>query len=144
VKRRHRVLLLGGALLLLGLLFIPILAAGSWLYMVSILAAARREGVYPTAEEAMLARIERAWIDVERVEIERAGPNAWDGSQPHVWFVTARVVAASRADGKPVGSGRHDLAGSFFLHVRDGWVHVPEGLFPELVGSLMDFYGYER
>jgi hypothetical protein len=119
VKRGHKVLLWGGALLLPGLLLIPLVAAGTWLHMFLTLAAARREGVYSTPEEAMLARIERGWIDVERVDLEHAGPNDPDGSQPHVWFVVARVWADRRADGKPVGSGRNDLAGSFFLLLRD-------------------------
>jgi len=144
VKRVHKLLLLAGALSLLGLLFIPILVVGGWLYMASTLALARREGVYATPEDGMLARIERGWLDVERVEIERAGPNARDGSQPHVWFVVARVWAARRGDRTPVGGPGYDLPGSFFVHTRDGWVHVSEGRLPVLVGWLMDRYGYER
>ena len=143
MKPVHKLLLLAGALALLGLLFIPVLVAGGWLYMSSTLALARREGVYPTPEDGMLARIPRSWIDVERVEIERAGPNARDGSQPHVWFVVARVWATRRSDWTPVGGPGYDLPGSFFLRVSDGWVHVPEGRLPVLVGWLMDRYGYE-
>jgi len=143
VRPWHRFGLLGVALLLLVLQFIPILAAGSWAYMSLTLAAARREGVYAAPEDGMVARVEKSWIDIQRVEIDRAGPNARDGSQAHVWFVTARVWAARRGDGQPVSARGYDLAGSFFLHLRDGWVHVPEGQLPQLVGRLMTLYRYE-
>ncbi len=43
MKRGPKILSLGGALLLLGLLLSLILVAGSWPYMVATLAAARRE-----------------------------------------------------------------------------------------------------
>ena len=135
--------LLGGAFLLLVLQFVPILAADSWIYMALSLQAARRDGVYATPEDGMRARIEESWIDVQKVQIDWAGPNAHDGSQPHVWFVTARVWAARRGDGQPVSARGYDLPGSFFLHVQDGWVHVPEGQLPQLVGWLMALYGYE-
>jgi hypothetical protein len=79
---------------------------------------------------------------VERVEIEYAGPNAFDGSNPHVWFVTAKVWAASRGDGKPMGPRGYGAAGSFFLRQQDGWVHVSEGSFPEFVGLLMRLFNY--
>jgi len=110
--------------------------------MTLTLKAARREGVYATPEEGMRA-LTRSWIGIERVEIDRAGPNAHDGGLPHVWFVTAKVWAARRGDGQPVSARGYDLPGSFFLHVRYGWVHMPEGRFPQLVGWLMDLYGYQ-
>jgi hypothetical protein len=122
--------------------FAPILVAMGWFHMLSTLAAARHEGVYATPEDGMRALVTKSWIDVDRVEIEYAGSNAFDGSNPHVWFVTARVWATRRADWKPVSPRGYDSAGSFFLHVQDGWVHVPEGHLPELVGSLMRFFHY--
>jgi hypothetical protein len=39
--------------------------------------------------------------------------------------------------------GGYDLPGSFFLHVRDGWVHLGEGQLPQFVGWLMTFYGFQ-
>jgi hypothetical protein len=34
--------------------------------------------------------------------------------------------------------------GSFYLRVRDGWVHVPEGAFPEFIGFVMGFTTWRR
>jgi hypothetical protein len=133
--------LLCGAFLLLVLQFVPVLVAGSWIYMTLTLEAARRGGVYATPEEGMRILTEKSWIDVRRLEIERVGPNSRDGSQPHVWLVTAKVWAASRGDGQPVSARGYDLAGSFFLHAQDGWVHVPEGRLPWLVGWMMTLCG---
>jgi hypothetical protein len=138
--RRRRVVLVLAVIPLAIVQFAPILVATGWLHMVGTLAAARREGVYATPEDGMRALVMKTWIGVDRVEIERAGPNSFDGDHPDVWFVTARVWAARRGDFTPVGSRGYDSAGSFFLRVRDGWVHVPEGHFPELVGSLMRLF----
>jgi hypothetical protein len=138
----RKFLLLCGAFLLLVLQFVPILAAGSWAYMALTLKAARREGVYATPEEGMRT-LTKSWMDIERVEIDRAGRNAHDGSLPHVWFATAKVWAARRGDGQPVSARGYDLPGSFFLHVSDGWVHMAEGQLPQLVGWLMTLYGYQ-
>lgn len=80
-------------------------------------------------------------IPVERVEIMSAGVNQHDGSQPHVWFVTARVFADQRPDGKPTPHGYG--GGSYFLRVEEGWVHMSEGAFPDFVGWVMELYGLE-
>ena len=64
LKAWHKFGLLGLALLLLVLQFIPIVAAGSWAYMALTLAVARREGVYAAPEDGMVARVEKSWIDV--------------------------------------------------------------------------------
>ncbi len=120
----------------------PYVVASAWVYTVGTLAAAEREGVYATPAEAMQARVRKSWIGVERVEIVRAGPNAFDGSNPHVWFVTAKVWAAKRGDGKPIGQRGYDLAGSFYVQVKDGWVHISEGNLPELLGVFMQFFDY--
>jgi hypothetical protein len=29
------------------------------------------------------------------------------------------------------------------MHVRDGWVHLSEGAFPEFIGWVMELYGQE-
>lgn len=89
----------------------------------------------------MHMRVTESWVDIEKVEIVYAGTNSFDGSSPHVWYVIADVRAASRGDGKPVHPRGYDSAGSFFLRVQDGWVHVPEGRFPELVGLGMQLFG---
>jgi len=100
-----------------------------------------RDGVHETPEEGMRALAEKSWIDVEKIDIEYAGPNSFDGSNPHVWFVVVKVWAAQRADGKPIGSHGYGGAGCFFLHTKEGWVHVPEGAFPEFVGFGMKLFG---
>jgi hypothetical protein len=142
MKRRSKFLLMFGVLILAIVQFAPVITAVAWLHMFVTLEAAKREGVYTTPEDGMRVLVEKSWIGVERVEIEYAGANAHDGSNPHVWFVTARVWAARRGDWKPVSRQGYDLAGSFFLRVQDGWVHVAEGHFPALVGSCMRLFGY--
>ncbi len=115
----------------------------SLIYTTSQLALARSDGAYPSAEEGMRALIARGYRNVQDVEIHYAGPNSSDGSQPHVWYVMAEVWAQSRADGSPVGHGVRlsDNPGSFFLETKEGWVHVPEGALPELVGFWMKVFG---
>ena len=142
MKTHVKALVILGALALLFVQLAPCVVASAWVYTVGTLAAAKREGVYATPAEAMQARVRRSWIGVERVEVVRAGPNAFDGSNPHVWFVTAKVWAARRGDGKPIGQKGYDLAGSFYVQVKDGWVHVSEGRIPELLGACMKFFDY--
>ncbi len=121
--------------------FVLVFLATTWLHTTLNLEIAKREGVYATPEDGMRVLVTESWIDVERVEIQYAGTNSFDGSNPHVWFVTARVWAAKRGDGKPINSRGYDAAGSFFLRVQDGWVHVPEGRFPEFIGFGMQLFG---
>jgi hypothetical protein len=102
---------------------------------------AKREGVYATPEDGIRVLITESWIDVKKIEIVYAGTNSFDGSNPHVWFVVADVWAAKRGDGKPVNLRGYDSAGSYFLRVQEGWVHVPEGKFPELIGFGMRLFG---
>lgn len=142
MKREKKVLLVLAIVSVTVVQFGTMLTAAAWLHMFTTLEGAKLEGVYTTPEDAMQARVRESWIGVEKVEIERAGPNFHDGSLPHVWFVTARVWAARRGDGKPVSERGYDLAGSYFLHVQDGWVHVPEGQLPDLVGLCMDLFNY--
>jgi hypothetical protein len=115
----------------------------SLIYTTSQLAIARSGGVYPSAEEGMRALIARSYRNVQEVQIHYAGPNSFDGSQPHVWYVIAEIWAEARADGSSIGSGVRlsDNPGSFFLQTKDGWVHVPEGAFPEVMGFWMSVFG---
>lgn len=118
-----------------------VLIATLWFYTTLNLEIAKREGIYETPEDGMRVRVTESWIDVEKIEITYAGPNSFDGSNPHVWYVIARVWADRRANGKPIHQRGYDSPGSFFLHVQEGWVHVPEGRFPELVGFGMQLFG---
>jgi hypothetical protein len=115
----------------------------SWIYTVGRLPAVQAEDVYASAEDGMRAVIARSYVQPEDVEIVYAGTNSFDGSDPHVWYVIACVRGGRRADGSPVGSRVHDYdqPGLFFLNTVEGWVHVPEGAFPELVGFWMKVYG---
>ena len=142
MARWKKLLLILAVIPLAVIQFAPVCVIATGLYMVATLERAKREGVYATPEEGMRLLANRSWHDVERVEIEYAGPNAFDGSNPHVWFVTAKVWAASRGDGKPMSPRGYGAAGSFFLRLEDGWVHVPEGAFPQFVGLLMRLFNY--
>ena len=121
---------------------VPIFFGCLWIYAASQLALAKNDGVYPTVEEAVIAINSRGWggAKVIRIENVHAEPNRFDGSQPHVWFGGATV----QFDRIPQGGHRDwELAGSFYIHIRDGWVFVPEGAFPELIGSVMELYHME-
>jgi hypothetical protein len=109
---------------------------------VTKLAIARSEGVYSSPEQGMRAIADRHYLGMTEFDILYAGPNSFDGSQPHIWYVIAEIRASTRADGSEMGRNGCDAPGSFFLETRDGWVHVPEGAFPELVGFWMKVFGW--
>jgi hypothetical protein len=132
-----------GILLIGAVLLCLLLAFFAWLHAVGNLYIARRDGVYPNPEAGMRGLIAQGYSGIQKVEIDYAGTNSFDGSQPHVWYVIAKVWADSRSDGSPLHKFGYDNPGSFFLRVRDGWVHVPEEAFPELVGLSMDIFGLE-
>jgi hypothetical protein len=113
-----------------------------WLYTTSQLALAKNEGIYATPEEAVIAKNSQGWggAEVIRLEDVHASPNRGDGSQAHVWFGGATVYL----DRAPQGWDRTQYsAGSFFIHVKEGWVYVPEGAFPEFIGWVMELYDLE-
>ncbi len=114
----------------------------TWAYTSNTLAILSARGVYPSAEDGMVALIQRAYIEPDHYQIIYAGTNSFDGSQPHVWYVIACVWGGTRRDGSPVGSARHvyDQPGVFFLNTRHGWVHAPEGVFPGALGYWMELY----
>lgn len=115
----------------------------SWVYTTAQIADARVKGVYPSAEDAMLALIDRSYRQPDDVQIIYAGTNSFDGSDPHVWYAIACVWGGTRHDGTPVGSARHiyDQPGMYFLALPEGWVFMPEGDLPELVGFWMKVFG---
>lgn len=130
---------------LLALLGISVLAFSiftPWAYAVGQIELAKSEGIYASPEEAIMARQSQGWGGARVVSIEnvQAGPNRHDGSMDHVWFGGAQITL----DRIPAG-GRHSSynTGSFYLRLRDGWVHMPEGAFPQLVGWLMEVYHLE-
>lgn len=121
---------------------IPLFFICSWVYAISQLELAKDRGIYTTPEEAVIARNSQGWGGAEVVKVEgvHASPNRGDGSQPHVWFGFGTVYL----DRIPRGWDRSQYeSGSYYIHVREGWVYVPEGAFPELIGSLMELYNLE-
>lgn len=112
----------------------------SWLYTTLQLAHARSDGVYPTAEQGMLALVDQHYAADREVKILYAGTNSTDGSQPHIWYVIAEVRASARADGSPMASNGCDAPGSFFLQTKEGWVHVPEQALPTFMGFWMEVF----
>jgi hypothetical protein len=99
-----------------------------------VLALAKHEGIYASPEEGMRVLIAHTWRNVDRIEFEYAGPNERDGRDPHVRFVVAKVYLQ--------GQERYQYPGSYFLRLEEGWVHVPEGRLPRLVGTWMRLLRY--
>jgi len=113
----------------------------SWVYTSVQLNIARSKGVYPSAEQGMLALVDKAYSADRQIKILYAGTNSFDGSEPHIWYVIAEVRATSRADGSEMGRNGCDAPGSFFLQTKDGWVHIGEGSFPTFMGFWMKVFG---
>lgn len=137
-RRSSRIAWIGLGLVAL----VPMFFLCIWVYATSQLALAKNEGIYATPEEAVIIKNSQDWggAKVVRLEDVRASPNRGDGSQPHVWFGGATVYL----DRVPQGWDRTQYsAGSFFIHVKEGWVHIPEGAFPEFIGWVMELYGLE-
>lgn len=115
--------------------------AGSWVYATAQLELAKQQGIYPTPREAVIGKNSQGWGGAEVVRIEGvwAEPSQRD-AQPHVWFGGGMVYL----DRIPEGNDKaYYSAGSFYLRVREGWVHVPEGAFPEFIGWVMELYNLE-
>jgi hypothetical protein len=112
-------------------------------YTIAALERARSRGVYETPQQGVIALANRSFCGVERVEIEQAATNSFDGSNPHVWFVLYRVYARSHTPCDPAHPGpamyhqTYENGGVFYLNVKDGWVWVPEEAFPEVIGNWM-------
>jgi hypothetical protein len=141
-RRRRRSLPRWGWLIFTGLSLILLFFLGTWVYATAHLTLAKNEGIYDTPEEAVLARNSSSWGGAEVIRIENvlARPNFHDGSLPHVWFGGADVYLDRVPDG---GRWDHYAAGSYYLRVEEGWVHIPEGALPEYIGWVMALYGLE-
>jgi hypothetical protein len=122
---------------------VPLFFVCSWVYAASQLALAKNAGVYPTVEQAIIANNSHGFggAEVVRIENVRAEPNRRD-AQPHVWFGYATVYL----DKVPQGyNSDHDhyLSGNYYIHVKEGWIFVGEGAFPEFIGWVMELYNME-
>ena len=120
---------------------VPLFFGGIWVYTASQLALAKNGGVYPTVEQAIIANNSQGFggAKVIRVENVHAGPNRRD-SQPHVWFGGATYYMDRAPEGY---DWDHNMSGSYYIHVKEGWVLVPEGAFPEFIGWVMELYNME-
>ena len=124
------------------LLLVPIfLAACPVVYSLGALSQARKLGVYASPEEAATAIAEHDFRDITSIRIHNAGVNRHDGQDPHIWFVAMQICAAGTLDGGPMWRDGCTEGGSHFLHMRDGWVMMPESRFPLFVGWWMKKMG---
>lgn len=117
---------------LLGLSTLLVVSAcvltATWLYTTTWLRHAEASyGLYPTPEEGMAALLWGGQHQIEAQYIQYSGPSCFLRCSPHVWFVHV------------AGSGRG--GGAYFLHVKEGWVHLPESAFPDLIGLGMSLFG---
>ncbi len=112
-------------------------------YTISSLNWARSQGVFETPQHGVILNANREYCGVEKVEIEQAATNSFDGSDPHIWFVLYTVYAKTHVPCDPVHPGpglyhqTYERGGTFWLNVKDGWVRMPEGRFPEFIGFWM-------
>ena len=121
---------------------IPLFFAFSWFHATSQIELAKSRGIYATVVEEVIERNSQGWGGAQVVKIEdvHSGPN-WDGVQPHVWFGSCTIYL----DRVPKGRNRTQYSdGNFYIHVREGWVFVPEGAFPEFIGWVMELYDLEE
>lgn len=118
-------------------------AACSINYTLDALKWTRREGLYASPQEGIEARAARYFRGLQRIEYEYYGTNSFDGSDPHVWYVIYTIYADSLVNGSPLYHGGYQRAGSFYLHTRDGWVQMPEGMFPTFIGFWMKVIGLD-
>lgn len=115
--------------------------AFSWLYTNRVIAKARSEGEYVSAEAGMLALMDRHYPPDHEVEIFYAGPNDHYGNNPYIWYVIAEVHASVRADGSEMGRNGCDNPGTFFLQLKNGkWVHVGEGFFTTFMTFWLEVF----
>ncbi len=115
--------------------------AFSWLYTTRVIANARTHGEYASAEEGMMALMDKYYPPDREVKIYYAGPNEAHGKKPYAWYVIAEVRASARADGSEMGRNGCDNPGTFFLQLKDGkWVHVGEGFFTTFMLSWMETF----
>lgn len=124
------------------LLLVPLFTIAPLAYTKSQLELAKKLGVYATVEEAVIEQLGQSWGGAEVVRLEGLYVyQGWsDGRLPHVRFGGARVWF----DRVPDGFYKDNYAGgTYYIHVEEGWVHLPEGAFPGFIGRMMEIYGLE-
>jgi hypothetical protein len=135
VKAKRKWIVLAIALAVILAETLAFVSFSRW-YTISSLNWARSRGVFTTPQEGVISDAYRAYCGVEKVEIDHASTNSFDGSNPHVWFVMYTVYAKSHAPcdpqhpGAPFYHQTYERGGVFYLNVKDGWVMMPEGAVP--------------
>ena len=51
--------------------------------------------------------------------------------------------ALSQADGSHLRHHGCDAPGSYILQIKEGWVHIPEGAFPEFLSFWLSMFGQD-
>ena len=113
----------------LSALLTGIILTALYAYSASQVRALNSQTAYANPEDGMRALIADSYSGVSKVEILHADKEIFED----LWFVEARVWAASRVDGKGFSDQDSDNPGSFFLRVHNGWAFVPEGKCPEII-----------
>jgi hypothetical protein len=115
--------------------------AFSAFYALIQLNIARSKGIYETAEQGMLAYTEKYYSPDSKVDILLAGPNSFVGRQPYYWYVIAEVNGISRTDGSKLRYNGCESIGLSYLQTKKGWVYIPDGAFPGIVGFWIKVFG---
>lgn len=116
-------------------------------YTLSVLGWTRHRGVYETPRVGTVAMVNANYCNIEKIDIQHASTNSFDGSNPHIWYVIYRVYAKNHlpCDTEKPGPALYHVtyenAGNFWLNVKQGWVFMPEGLFPQVIGFWMKVLG---
>lgn len=117
--------------------------AGVWINASAMLFNAKASGAYPTLEEAITQHVSQGWEDsgasilsVSNVETSR---EVVDGVRQHVRWGCAtvkldQIPARHRGSAFPICTQ--------YVHTRDGWVLMGEGLSP-FVGWAMGLFNLE-
>lgn len=105
-----------------GLYLALMLGAQGYLFTKIHLKLASARGVYSTAEQGAIDHVLKGYQGIEKYEIIYAGPNSFDGSDPHIWYVITRVWAERDSQGRPLGqdSKEYETPGGFWLNTAEG------------------------
>jgi hypothetical protein len=143
--RRSCLAVSAAALLLIILCGLTAYFYGAPAYAASQIAQAKSRGVYPSPEEAFAASMPApGWtyqgarmVNLTNVQCQ---VNDRLGRLPFVWF----CMGVMHYDRIPSGhTSMESSPGGYVLNVSGGWVWMPEGAFPELVGRIMEKYHME-
>lgn len=123
-------------------IFVALFFGWLWLYAETQLNLAKVDGVSPTIEEAILTHVSQEFGGANVVSISniKSFPDHDDGRFPHLWWGSYTVTY----DRIPAGYQRKIFNNSTpYLHTRDGWVQMGEGLFPDFIAGIMELYNLE-